>query len=169
MTLPQRRKLEGKTDYRKRRLLLQGNRPRFILRKTNRYLVLQYATSEEAQDNIKFSASSRELLGYGWPKEAQGSLKSIPAAYLTGFLAGKELGKRPKETIPIIDKGMIRNVYKSKIFACIKGLQDSGIPILSKKEEVYPEEKKLYGEHLKSAVPINIQKIKQTISERNAP
>ena len=34
---------------------------------------------------------SKKLLDYGWPKDKINSLKSIPAAYLTGLTFGKSL------------------------------------------------------------------------------
>jgi len=137
MKTQKRRRKQGKTDYKKRMNLLKGLRPRVTFRKTNRYLVVQYILSNEAQDKIVFGITSKKLLKYGWPKNFEGSLKSIPASYLTGYLFGKIiLEKKLKE--PIIDFGMLRTLHKSKIYSFLKGIIDSGIKIQCNKE-IFPE------------------------------
>ena len=70
MKVPKRRRKEGKTEYNKRLGLLKGKKPRVVFRKTNRYIISQYITSEEAQDKVEFSITSKILMKYGWPKEA---------------------------------------------------------------------------------------------------
>ena len=90
MKLDKKRKLQGKTNYRKRLILLKGNLPRLVVRKTNRYVIIQIIESKNAQDKVASSVNTRDLLKYGWPDSKTGSLKSIPACYLGGFLIGKK-------------------------------------------------------------------------------
>ena len=162
-TLKRRRK-ENKTDYVKRIGLLKGGVPRVVFRKTNRYLVAQYVTSKEAQDKIEVGITSKDLLEHGWPKESQGSLKSIPAAYLTGLLFGKQiLGKKLK--LPVVDTGMIRILHKNKIFGFLKGLKDSGLNIKCE-EENYPDENRIKGKHLKRDFSKTIEEIKLKINSK---
>ena len=142
-----RRRRENKTDYLKRIKLLKGGNPRLVFRKTNRYILSQYITSKEAQDKIEIGVNSKELMSYGWPKQLEGSLKSIPAAYFTGFLIGKKITEKKLKN-PIIDLGMNRAVHKTKIYAFIKGLIDSGVKIKHKKE-TFPEENRIIGKHMK--------------------
>ncbi|MEM3091048.1 MAG: 50S ribosomal protein L18 [Candidatus Pacearchaeota archaeon] len=142
-----RRRREKKTDYSKRINLLKSQSPRIIFRKTNRYIICQYVLSKEAQDIIKKSFNSRELLKYGWPKEFQGSLKSLPAAYLTGFIIGKKISKE-KESSPIVDAGMNRIIPKNRFFAFLKGLKDSGVNVKCD-EKFFPDEFRISGRHLK--------------------
>ena len=97
--------------------------------------------SKEAQDKIVIGITSKKLLEYGWPKEAQNSLKSITASYLTGLLLGIKILKNKLEQ-PIVDLGMTRIIHKSRAFAFIKGLIDSGIKIECKKED-FPEENRI--------------------------
>jgi large subunit ribosomal protein L18 len=151
MKVQKRRRRENKTDYLKRLKLLKGECPRVVFRRTNRYLIAQYLTSEEAQDKVIIGMDSRELKKYGWPKELQGSLKSITAAYLTGYLIGKRIIKEKLEN-PILDSGMIRVIHKNRTYAFIKGMIDSGIKINCKKE-LFPEESRIKGEHLKLKIP----------------
>ena len=87
-TIRKRRK-QGKTNYLKRIKLLKSGKPRVVFRKTNRYIIAQYIISKEAKDSISIGINSKILLNYGWPKEKMGSLKSLPASYLTGYLMGK--------------------------------------------------------------------------------
>src|SRR5271169_2066091 len=99
------RRREGKTDYTKRIKLLSSANPRIVFRKTNRYIIAQYVTAIESKDKIEIGITSKALEKFGWPKELEGSLKSITASYLTGFLIGKMILKEKKEK-PILDIGM---------------------------------------------------------------
>ena len=164
MKTPKRRRKEGKTDYNKRLSLLKGKKPRVVFRKTNRYIISQYITSKEAQDKVEFSITSKILMKYGWPKEAEGSLKSITASYLTGLLFGKEIIKEKKEN-PILDVGMIRALHKGKVFAFIKGLIDAGLEIECDKE-FFPEKERIEGKQLKNKIPFN--EIKSKIEREHA-
>ncbi|MEK6833050.1 MAG: 50S ribosomal protein L18 [Nanoarchaeota archaeon] len=158
MRTQKRRRKENKTDYLKRLKLLKGEKPRIIFRKTNRYIISEYIESKEAQDKVIIGFDSRKLNEYGWPKDAQGSLKSITASYLTGYLIGKTIIKEKLEN-PILDSGMNRVLHKNKIYAFIKGLIDSGIKINCKKE-FFPEELRIKGQHLKHKIPFDEIKLK---------
>ena len=153
-----RRRKENKTDYGKRVGLLKSGFPRVVFRKTNRYITTQYVTSKEAQDKVEFGLTSKDLLKHGWPKEFQGSLKSIPAAYLTGFLFGKKIIEK-KLKMPIIDIGMTRNIHKNKVFGFLKGLKDSGVDIKCE-EKYYPDENRIKGKHLKNDFSKTFEEIK---------
>ncbi|MDP2672762.1 MAG: 50S ribosomal protein L18 [Nanoarchaeota archaeon] len=148
MTNLKRRRKEYKTDYKKRFALLKSGLPRIIFRKTNRYLIVQYIKSKEAQDTIVLGMDSKELLKYGWPEKE--SIKSIPASYLTGYLFGKKILLKKLEK-PILDFGMTRALHKTKVYAFIKGLIDSGIKIECEKEN-FPNESRIKGEHLKNKI-----------------
>lgn len=155
-TLKRRRK-ENRTDYANRLKLLKSEKPRVVFRKTNRYIIAQYVTSENAQDKIEMGANSKQLMKYGWPKEFAGSLKSISASYLTGFLIGKKIIHEKKET-PIVDIGMIRNLHGSKVFGFLKGLKDSGVKIKCD-EKFFPNKEKI------EIKKIPFEKIKTRIGE----
>lgn len=160
MKVDKRRRRECKTDYLNRRKLLQSERPRIVFRKTNKYVTAQYVLSKEAQDSAKIGISSKELLKFGWPKESSSGLKSTPAAYLLGLLMGKKIIQEKLET-PILDFGMIRTIYKNKLFAFVKGLKDSGVDIKCP-EEAFPSKERLSGEHLKNK--IKFEEIKSKIT-----
>jgi large subunit ribosomal protein L18 len=150
-----RRRRENKTDYKARRILLTSGLPRIVTRRTNKYFILQAVESHEAQDKVLATITSKELLKNGWDKKMGGSLKSIPAGYLTGLLMAKKLDKRKY----IMDLGMARTLKGSRIFSVVKGLIDGGLNIPAN-EVVFPSEERLNGEHLKDEVKSMIIKVK---------
>src|SRR3989344_7378531 len=131
-----RRRRENKTNYSKRLKLLKGRHIRFVVRKSNKYIVLQIIKSIRAQDNVLVSVSTKDLLKYGWPSEKTGSLKSLGASYLGGLLLGKKVQGKIKGRV-ILDSGLIPNTKGSRVYAAVKGLKDSGIDI-NISEEVVP-------------------------------
>jgi len=155
-TLKKRRKA-NKTDYGKRLKLLKSEKPRLVFRKTNKYIIAQYVESDEARDKVVVGMNSKEILKYGWPENAKGSLKSLPASYLTGFLIGNKI--KEKE-VPIIDFGMNRNLHKSRIYAFVKGVIDAGVGIKVGKKEIFPSEDRIEGKHMKEKIDFQGIKLK---------
>ena len=121
-----KRRLEGRTDYKARLYLLKSGKPRVIFRKTNRYLLAQIVVSEIAQDRVLVNVSTKDLIKYGWPEKLSGSLKSLPAAYLMGYLLVKKSKDIKKG---VLDIGLLTHVPKSRIYAFVKGLKDAGFDI----------------------------------------
>lgn len=146
MKTPRRRRLEGKTDYKLRLEILKSGRLRLVIRKSNRYITAQIVDSEDAQDKILVGFNSKLLLTKGWPEEMSGSLKSLPAAYLTGFVLGK-MALKSKIQEAIVDMGMYRNVPNSKIYAVIRGARDAGLEIPCS-EEVLPKLENIKNEKI---------------------
>jgi large subunit ribosomal protein L18 len=163
MRIPKRRRIEGKTNYAHRVRMLKGETPRIVFRRTNRYIIAEYVSSHEAQDKVEIGLTSKNLKKFGWPEEFDGSLKSVPASYLTGFLMGKEIAKK-KLTTPIIDVGMIRTLSKNKVFAFINGLIDSGIKVKCSKEK-FPEAERIEGKNLKKDFSKTFKEIKSKIEK----
>jgi large subunit ribosomal protein L18 len=145
-----RRRREGKTDYRARLDILKSPHPRLIIRKTNKYILVQIVETKDAQDRVMFSANSSDLLNNGWPKELKGSLKSKPAAYLTGYLLAKKASAKIKKAV--LDLGLNRNVKKSRIYSALKGVIDGGIEVPHKKETLPSEEDSSSNEKVKSLI-----------------
>jgi large subunit ribosomal protein L18 len=104
-------------------------------------------------DKVIASAHSRYLLEKGW----KGSRKSIPAAYLTGYLAGKKaLGKGAKGAI--LYTGTKR--YTQRMAAALKGVIDAGVEVPAD-AETFPPDARINGEHL--TVKNDISKVKSDI------
>lgn len=127
-----RRRQSNQTDYTARLQLLTTARPRLVVRRTNRYLIAQLIKSDKAQDSVIVGVSSADLLAQGWPDSLRGSLKGIPAAYLTGLL----LAHKAKNKVPeaILDLGMQRNTKGGRLYALVAGASAGGINIPHKKE-----------------------------------
>src|SRR6056297_2381945 len=159
MRLDKRRRKEGKTNYSKRRKLLEGGHLRLVVRKTNNYVIMQIIECNDAQDNVLYSVNTRELLNKGWPKDKKGSLKSIPAAYLGGLLLGSK-AKELKEKV-ILDQGLAPGTYGSRIYAVVKGIAEGGIEI-NYNEKISPSDERIKGENTKLSQE-EFDKIKENI------
>ncbi len=137
--LPPRRRREGFTDYRKRFKLVKSGLPRLVIRKTNRYIIVQVIKPKMGGDETIITVTSKKLSKYGW----NAGFKNAPAAYLTGLLAGA-LAKKKGIEKAIVDTGLHRVIKSSKIFAAVKGFIDAGtdVPV---EEEMLPEEERVKG------------------------
>jgi len=147
-----RRRRENKTDYKARRIMLTSGLPRVVVRRTNKYFILQAVNSVAAQDKVLVTVSSKDLLKNGWDEKKKGSLKSISAGYLAGILFAKQIkslvGSRKSEVGSrfIVDLGMARTLKGGRVFAVIAGLVEGGLDI-SANDKVFPSEDRLMGEH----------------------
>lgn len=150
-----RRRREGRTDYKLRKGLLSSGLNRVVIRRTNKYFIVQVVESNEAQDKVLMTVSSKALIAKGWDQNKAGSLKSIPAGYLTGLLVAKTAPKGKY----VVDLGMTRTLHGSRVFSVVKGLVDGGMDI-SADEKVFPSEDRINGEHLKDDVKAIISKVK---------
>jgi len=148
-----RRLREEKTNYRKRGTMLMGKRDFITVNISNENTQVQILTPGMTGDKVVSSAHSRYLLEKGW----KGSRKSVPAAYLTGYLAGKKaLGKGAKDAI--LYTGTKR--YTQRMAAALKGVIDAGLQVPAN-DETFPSTERINGDHL--TVKNDIQKMKSTI------
>jgi large subunit ribosomal protein L18 len=157
-----RRRRECKTDYKARRIMLVSGLPRIVVRRTNKYFILQAVESHEAQDKVLMTVTSKELLKNGWDKKRSGSLKGISAGYLTGILMAKKLKKGKY----IVDLGMARTLKGGRMFAVIAGLVEGGLDI-PHNSEVFPSEERLMGEH--ADIKDMVTKVKGSLAARHTP
>lgn len=143
--LPFRRKREGKTNYKKRLSLLKSGMPRLVIRKSNKHILLQLIEYKADGDHVVLTLSSKTLLKHGWNH----STKSVPAAFLTGFLFGKA-AKEKRRAEAILDIGIQQHRAGTRIYAAVKGAIDAGmrIPV---GEEVFPDGSRINGLHLTTA------------------
>jgi large subunit ribosomal protein L18 len=139
---PPRRKREGKTDYRLRLKLVKSGLPRVVVRRSNKYITIQIVESRLGGDRTLLTVTSKKLKSYGW----KGGTKNLPAAYLTGLIAGRktvEMGVKKA----IADIGRYSPVPGSRVFAAIKGVIDGGLEV-PMSDEVAPSGERLKGEHI---------------------
>jgi len=148
-----RRLREEKTNYKKRGTMLMGKRDFITVNITNENTQVQILKPGMTGDKVIASAHSRSLLDKGW----KGSRKSVPAAYLTGYLAGKKaLGQGAKDAI--LYTGTRR--YTQRVAAALKGVIDAGVEVPAD-AETFPSDERINGEHL--TVKNEISKIKSSI------
>lgn len=143
--IPFRRRFEGKTDYHKRLKLLKSRKLRVVIRASNNHIRVQIVKSELGGDKILVSAFSKELtLKYKWIANTG----NIPAAYLTGFLAGIK-SKKLNIQEAIFDLGIF--IHRNRVLAACKGIIDSG-PKIPYREEFFPEdlEERIKGLHIEN-------------------
>jgi large subunit ribosomal protein L18 len=156
--VPFRRRKEQKTDYDQRLKLLKSGKPRAVVRLSNNHTRVHIAEYEEEGDNNHAQTLSKELEEYGW----EGHTANLPAAYLTGFLAGK----KAEVDEAILDLGLKEKKKGGKMFAALKGLIDARIDIPAG-EEIFPSEERIRGEHIKEMkgedVPANFEETKEKI------
>jgi len=138
-----RRRVESKTNYHKRLKLLKSRRLRVVIRASNNHIRVQIIQSKLNGDKVLVSAFSKELtLKYGW----NANTGNIPAAYLTGYLAGLRAKKKDiKEAI--LDLGLF--YHKNRVLAAFKGILKAGINI-PYKEQFFPKglEERINGSHI---------------------
>ncbi len=149
-----RRRREGKTNYRKRLAYLKSGKPRAVVRKTLRYVIVQIVEYHDDGDKILVGVNSSHLKKYGW----KGSFKNTPAAYLTGYLAGKLALKKGIEKA-VLDIGLQSPVKGSRVFAALKGMVDAGLYV-PHSEEVYPSEDRIKGEHISEEIAKMFEEVK---------
>ncbi|MEM2781409.1 MAG: 50S ribosomal protein L18 [Nitrososphaerota archaeon] len=139
-TPPKRRRM-GLTNYRKRLKLIKSGLPRLVIRRTNRYVIVQAIQSLAGGDRTLTATVSKELRKLGW----NGGLKNTPAAYLTGFLAGMKMRRLGIKKL-VADLGLFSKA--SRLYAVIKGIIDAGIEV-PVSEDVLPSEERLKGTHIR--------------------
>ena len=157
-----RRRRENKTDYKLRKGLLESLIPRVVIRRTNKYFIVQAVESDEAKDEVLFGVTSKDLLKNGWDEKYSGSLKSISAGYLTGLLFAKKVKSLKLKTKFVVDLGMARTLSGSRVFSVVKGLVDGGLDI-NADEKVFPLEGRLNGEHMGEDKKKMIVKVRENI------
>ncbi|MCE5213191.1 MAG: 50S ribosomal protein L18 [Methanobacterium sp.] len=137
-----KRRKEGKTNYKARLKLTTMDKPRMVVRISNKHVTAQIIKINNEGDETLVAASSKELEKLGW--KAGG--KNTSAAYLTGFLCGKRaVNEEINEAT--LDIGLKSSLKGSKIYAVLKGAVDAGLEV-PYDESILPEEDRINGEHI---------------------
>jgi large subunit ribosomal protein L18 len=150
-----RRHREGRTDYRRRLRLLKSRKTRIVVRKSHKNIIVQFVEYYQEGDRISISVVSNELIkNYNWKY----SVSTIPAAYLTGLLAGKKAKDKGIKD-GILDIGRYRPTKGNKLFATLKGVIDAGIKC-PYDEGMIPSEERILGKHLDGKIAPLVGEIK---------
>ncbi len=138
-----RRRREGATDFSKRIALLKSGKARLVVRKTNKFVIVQVVQLAEQGDKTVTSATSRQLAKYGFAGKA-----NTPSAFLTGLLVARAASKKGV-TECVADFGKHAATKGSLLYAAVKGAMEGGLKI-PVGEEVFPKQDRLEGKHVKS-------------------
>ena len=136
--MSKKRKMEGKTDYKKRIGYLKSGKIRVVIRPSSKNLVIQAVSFQESGDKILITIKASDLRKLYWNYH----LGNLPSSYLTGFY----FGIKAKEKIKggIIDLGFRSLVRGDRVSATIKGIIDSGFEV-PYSDSVFPNEKRING------------------------
>lgn len=134
-----RRRRMGVTDYRARKKIITSSVPLLAVRVSTRNVSAQFIKPRAHGDEVVSSAHSRNLAKLGW----KGSLKSVPACYLLGLLAGKRAKEGGVERAYLYN-GLSRFITGSRVAAVVKGVRDAGVDV-PMDEEVAPSEERITG------------------------
>ncbi len=151
-----RRRREGKTNYKKRLLMVKSGKPRLVIRKTLKSIIVQLVEFHETGDKTLVSAIGKELPKFGW----KAGIGNLPAAYLTGLLLAKRAKGKVDEAI--LDIGMQHPSKGGRIFAALNGAMDGGLKINAEKS-VFPKPERLSGKHIGEQLPTMFSKSKESI------
>ena len=141
-TVPMRRRREARTDYHQRLRLLKSGKPRLVARKSNKQVRAQLVTTGPDGDRTVAAAESNDLAEYGW----EAPTGNMPAAYLTGLLAGLRAIEAGIEQA-VLDIGLNSPTPGSKVFAVQEGAIDAGVDI-PHNDDVLAEWARTRGEHI---------------------
>jgi len=139
-----RRRRSGRTNYRKRRKLVGSGAARLVVRPSNKHIAAQIVQAQPHGDKVLASAHSSELKEFGW----KAPCGNLPAAYLTGFLAGRR-AKANGITEAILDLGLHARGPGSRIFAAAKGAIDGGLNV-PHDDATLPVTPRIQGEHVQA-------------------
>jgi len=156
-----KRRREKKTNYKRRLALLKSGTTRLVIRKSLSNISIQFINFVAKGDVTLATANSTELKKFGWNKTG-----NIPAAYLTGLLAGKK-AKEKKIEKANLDLGLQISTKGSRIYAALKGVVDSGVNV-PHSEDILPSEDRIKGKHISKEIESQFEDIKNKIVGRYA-
>jgi large subunit ribosomal protein L18 len=151
-----KRRIACKTNYRRRLGLLKSGRIRLVIRKSLSNISVQFVNFKPEGDETMASAVSSELKKLGWTRSG-----NLPAAYLTGLLAGKK-AKEKDITEAILDLGIQNSTKGSRIYAALKGALDAGVNI-PHSDDILPSDERIKGEHISKDVVKQFEEVKKKI------
>ena len=137
-----RRRREARTDYHQRLRLLKSGKPRLVARKSNTHTRAQLIVTGPQGDETVVSATSGDLKAFGW----EAPTGNLPAAYLTGLLAGVRAVDAGLEEA-VLDIGLNTATPGNKVFAVQEGAIDAGLEV-PHSESVFADWERTRGEHI---------------------
>ena len=149
-----RRRRIGKTNYKKRLAFMKSEKPRLVVRRSNKYMIAQIVNYDENGDKVLAQFNSISLKKKGWKH----SCSNVPAAYLAGLEIAK-LASKAKIKEAIFDMGSYTPTKGCRIYAVLKGAVDGGLDI-PHSEKAFPSKERLNGEHISKDVSADLKKLR---------
>jgi large subunit ribosomal protein L18 len=118
-----------------------------VVRKTNRYIIVQLIVPESEGDRTLVVANSKELAAFGYTFGSS----NTPAAYLTGMLCAMRARAAGYERA-VLDIGLAQAKPGARVFAALKGAVDAGLDV-PYGEEILPDDARINGEHIAAFMP----------------
>ena len=129
-----KRRRAMKTDYVHRLALLKSGKPRLVIRRSLNGVHVQVIFFESGVHDARSASSgcdktvvdifSKSLREMGW----KGHCGNLPAAYLTGYLAGLSAAKQGIKEANV-DIGLQTSSKASCLFAAAAGVRDAGLSV----------------------------------------
>lgn len=129
------------------------------MRRSGRGISIQLEEFAMEGDRVVASATSGQVRALGW----QYACSNIPAAYLTGYLAGLRAKKAGVE-YAVLDIGMQNPKHGGVLFAAVAGMCDAGLEI-PHGDSVVPSEDRLNGRHIDEGMEAAIGGIKKKMED----
>lgn len=122
--VPFKRRKIGRTRYKKRFALLRSSKPRLVVRKKNRDLIVQVVDFGYEGDRVFVTVNGKVIAKqFNWP-----SRRNMPTAYLIGLYAAK-LARQKGVTEAVPDIGLHSPTKGGIVFGAVKGAMDGGLKI----------------------------------------
>jgi large subunit ribosomal protein L18 len=137
-----KRRRKGLTNYYKRKIFVISGKTRLVVRRSNKYINIQFIKPAIRGDICLAGINSIILKKFGWPY----SCKNLSACYLIGYIAGKIALQKKIENVAL-DIGLHSATKGSRIFAVIKGILDAGLKV-PVDPEMLPSEERIKGNHI---------------------
>src|SRR3989344_9315010 len=109
--LPKKRRMDGKTNYKKRLKLIGSKKHRLVIRKMLNSISVQFISYHPDGDKVDISYDAKSLKKLGWNAH-KGNTSS---AYLTGLVCGLKAKNKIKEAI--LDIGLNPSTKGSTLYA----------------------------------------------------
>lgn len=130
-----RRRREKKTNFQKRLALVKSEKPKMVVRRSNRYVTVQFVEFKPKGDVTLLTVNGTKLKKmFNWP-----SKRNVWSAYLAGLYAGREASKKGVKEF-VLDLGMRTASKGSVVFAALQGAVDAGLKT-SYSDEKVPKDK----------------------------
>lgn len=140
--IPYKRRRASLTNYERRLKLVKSHKPRLVIRLTNKQVICQIIKYEPKGDKTIIGLSSNFLSDYGVK-----TFNNTPCCYLAGLRLGT-LAKKKGVKEAILDIGLHPSIKGGRIYACVKGVSDSGVSVPFD-PSVMPKPERITGSHIK--------------------